>query len=158
MPLHVNWSDDSSMASIRSVSDEGDTVCIHSFNSIYYPILVLAVIGAGGLCVGTNPSYTVHELGHAVRTAHIKFVLAEPEILNNFQTALKENGLDVGERLFVLDHEQQSGKLPQNLKSWRALHEHGEEEDWIHFDDERLSRESVAELFFTSGTSGYIYL
>ena len=44
----------------------GDAVCIHSFNSLLYPLLVLAIIGAGGLSVGTNPSYTKHELNHGV--------------------------------------------------------------------------------------------
>lgn len=145
------------IAGLRGVGLKyGDTVCIHSFNSIYYPIIVLAIIGAGGTAIGTNPSYTTHELGHAVRTAHIKYVLAEPEILGNFQVALKENGMDVGERLFILDHDQQTGKLPAGMKSWRTLYEHGKEEDWIRFDDETRSRETVAELFFTSGTSGYV--
>jgi 4-coumarate--CoA ligase len=81
----------------------GDTVCIHSFNSIVYPLVVLAIIGAGGVSVGTNPSYTRHELSHAVKIAKIRFVIAEPEILPNMMMALQENGLDVGQRLFVLD-------------------------------------------------------
>jgi acyl-CoA synthetase (AMP-forming)/AMP-acid ligase II len=37
----------------------GDCVLIHSFNDIYYPILVLGIIAAGGIYSGTNPSYTV---------------------------------------------------------------------------------------------------
>jgi hypothetical protein len=37
----------------------GDCVLIHSFNDIYYPIIVLGIIAAGGIYAGTNPSYTV---------------------------------------------------------------------------------------------------
>lgn len=93
----------------------GDTVCIHSFNSIAYPLVVLAIIGAGGISVGTNPSYTKHELAHAVKLAKIKFVLAEPEILANVQTALQENDVDIGSRLYILDT-QAGQSVPAGLK------------------------------------------
>jgi 4-coumarate--CoA ligase len=129
----------------------GDTVCIHSFNSITYPLLVLAVVGAGGISVGTNPSYTKHELSHAIKLAKIKFVLSEPEILANVQTALQENGVDVGQRLFILDT-QDGQQVPFGLKSWKTLLNHGSE-DWIRFEDKQRCKEHV-QLYFTSGTSG----
>jgi 4-coumarate--CoA ligase len=129
----------------------GDTVCLSSFNSIAYPLVALAIIGAGGISVGTNPSYTKHELNHAVKLAKIKFVLAEPEIVANVQTALQENGVDVGSRLFILDtHAGQ--KVPSGLKSWKTLLSHGTRE-WIRFDDKQRCKEHV-QLYFTSGTSG----
>jgi long-subunit acyl-CoA synthetase (AMP-forming) len=68
----------------------GDTVCIHSFNSIVYPLIVLAIIGASGVSIGTNPSYTQHELSYAVKVAKVRFVIAEPEILPNVMIALQE--------------------------------------------------------------------
>lgn len=129
----------------------GDTVCIHSFNSIAYPLVVLAIIGAGGISVGTNPSYTKHELAHAVKLAKIKFVLAEPEILANVQTALQENDVDIGSRLYILDT-QAGQSVPAGLKSWRTLLKHGTK-DWIRFDDKQRCKEHV-QLYFTSGTSG----
>ena len=131
----------------------GDTVCIHSFNSITYPLIVLAVIGAGGLSVGTNPSYTKHELNHGVKVAKIKFVLAEPEIMGNMLEALKTNNINVGNRLFLLDT-LKGQHVPQGLKSWRTLLRDGREEDWIRFNDEASSRDTVAQLYYTSGTTG----
>lgn len=130
----------------------GDTVCIHSFNSLLYPLLILAIIGAGGLSVGTNPSYTAVELSHAVRVAKIKFVLAEPEILPNISTALKENKIDLSSRLFILDTPS-TQPCPSDRKSWRELLKHGEH-DWIRFDDEKTQTETVAQLYYTSGTTG----
>ena len=129
-----------------------DTVCIHSFNSLLYPLLVLAIIGAGGLSVGTNPSYTHHELNHAVKVAKITMVFAEPEILPNMLSALNENNIDVGSKLFVLDT-QPGQKVPDRMKSWRTLLNRGEQE-WLRFDDERSSRDTVAQLYYTSGTTG----
>ena len=132
----------------------GDTVCVHSFNSITYPLLVLAIIGAGGLSVGTNPSYTEYELGHAVKVAKIKFVFAEPEIMSNMTTALRENGIDVGRRLFVFDTiKGQTVPQDSGLRSWRTLLHHGEK-DWIRFDDKETARDTVAQLYYTSGTTG----
>ena len=132
----------------------GDTVCIHSFNSIYYPILVLAIIGASGLSVGTNPSYTKHELNHAVKVAKIQFVFAEPEILPNMLDALKVNNIDVGNRLFILDTQPgQSVPKDRGLKSWRSLLT-AKEQDWIRFDDHHNSVDTVAQLYYTSGTTG----
>lgn len=130
-----------------------DTVCIHSFNSLLYPLITLAIIGAGGLSVGTNPSYTRAELSHGVKVAKIKFVLAEPEILPNMLQALKENNIDVGRKLFILDTSASSEPLPKGYQSWKALLQHGEK-DWIRFDSESQSKETVAQLYYTSGTTG----
>ncbi|KAI5460438.1 putative AMP-binding enzyme [Mariannaea sp. PMI_226] len=129
----------------------GDTVCIHSFNSIIFPILALAVIGAGGLCTGTNPSYTENELNHAIKLAQVRYVLAEPNILSNLLGPMQKNGLNPRDKLFVLDS-QPDHQVPSDLKSWKSLLEHGEQ-DWIRFDDEKSSHR-VCQLFLTSGTTG----
>ncbi|KAK5075376.1 hypothetical protein LTS08_001555 [Lithohypha guttulata] len=130
----------------------GDTVCIHSFNSILYPLLILAIIGAGGCSVGTNPSYTRAELGHGIRLAKAKFVLAEPEILPNMLDALKANDIDVDQKLFILDTSSTTSP-PEGRQSWRKLLDYGEQ-DWVNFDDLSKSRDTVAQLYFTSGTTG----
>lgn len=115
---------------------------------------MLAIIGAGGWSVGTNPSYTKHELSHGVRAAKVRFVFAEPEILPNMLAALKENKIDVGSKVFVLDTQPgQSVPKESGLKSWRTLLT-DQEEDWIRFDDLQSSRDTVVQLYYTSGTTG----
>ncbi|EOD52969.1 putative 4-coumarate- ligase protein [Neofusicoccum parvum UCRNP2] len=52
---------------------QGDCIC--------YPLAFLGIIGAGGIFAGTNPSYTTHELTHAIRTASIKHIIVEPPLL-----------------------------------------------------------------------------
>lgn len=130
----------------------GDVVCIHSFNSLLYPLLVLAIIGAGGRSTGTNPSYTRGELNHAIKLAKAKFVFAEPEILPNILDALGDNKIDVGKGLFVLDT-LPSQSVPPRLRSWRSLLGHGSQE-WVRFNDEHKSCNEVAQLYYTSGTTG----
>jgi 4-coumarate--CoA ligase len=113
---------------------------------------VLAIIGAGHVFVGTNPSYTVPELTHATKIAKVKLVLTEPEIVTNMQTALAANGVDAGGRVFILD--TRPGQIvPGGMKSWTTLCDHGSR-DWIRFEDEARQRDTTACLFYTSGTTG----
>jgi 4-coumarate--CoA ligase len=42
---------------------KGDTILVHAFNSIYYSILVLGIIGCGAVYTGSNPAYTAYEVG-----------------------------------------------------------------------------------------------
>jgi acyl-CoA synthetase (AMP-forming)/AMP-acid ligase II len=55
---------------------------VHSFNDIHYPLLFLGIIAAGGVFTGTNPGYTQYELAHHIKTAKVRFLISEPEILS----------------------------------------------------------------------------
>ncbi|KAH6999213.1 putative AMP-binding enzyme [Ilyonectria sp. MPI-CAGE-AT-0026] len=130
----------------------GDTVCIHSFNSIYVPAICLAIIGAGGTFVGTNPSYTERELTNALDMAEVKFVLSEPEISGSMEKAMTNIGLDVGQKLFLLDHRSDQLSQPR-ARSWNVLLQNCGQ-DWIRFDDLKRQTNTVAGFFFSSGTTG----
>jgi 4-coumarate--CoA ligase len=132
--------------------EKGDTILVHSFNSIYYPILILSIIGAGYVFTGTNPFYTQTELNHAIKIAKVKLVLSEPEILPNIKLALAASGIDIGKKLFVLDT-RTGQSVPSTLRLWRTLCEYGSR-DWIRFDDYYRQFNTTACLFFTSGTIG----
>ncbi|KAL6235283.1 hypothetical protein BDW75DRAFT_230463 [Aspergillus navahoensis] len=130
---------------------EGDCVAIHSFNDIYYCMLVLATIGLGGIFTGTNPSYTSHELAHHFRTAEVRFVLSEPEILGPVAEAAKVVGIpDENVRIF---NTQPTQTILAGKVSWNDLFNHGEV-GWIEFDDEVKSRTTAAARLFSSGTTG----
>ncbi|GAB1205298.1 hypothetical protein APSETT445_003971 [Aspergillus pseudonomiae] len=129
---------------------KGDCVAIHSFNDIYYSMLVLAINGAGGIYTGTNPSYTPMELGHHIRASQAKFIISEPEIIAPIQAAMKETGLPES-NLLVFDVQGQT--VPAGLKSWQGLFSAGEE-DWMRFDDLKTCEETAAARLFSSGTTG----
>ncbi|CAF9923812.1 MAG: hypothetical protein HETSPECPRED_005426 [Heterodermia speciosa] len=138
------------IAGLRSEGFErGDCLCLHSFNDIYYPLIYLAVIGAGGIFTGSNPAYTSLELNHHVRTSHAKYLLTEPHMLATAVETAQECGIP-DSRLFVFDS---FDKEPyENHRSWSELLQH-EEQGWIRFDDTR-EKDTVAMLGFTSGTTG----
>ncbi|KAJ5897209.1 hypothetical protein N7504_007497 [Penicillium tannophilum] len=129
---------------------KGDCVLIHSFNDINYSILVLAIIGAGGVYTGSNPSYTPNELAHHVRAAECKFLISEPEILDNLLSAAKLVGIS-SENVWIFDNVAQT--VPPGQKSWKTLMEHGEE-DWVRFNDLKTAEATTAARLFSSGTTG----
>ncbi|KAF7589920.1 hypothetical protein BBP40_003538 [Aspergillus hancockii] len=129
---------------------KGDCVAIHSFNDIYYCMLVLAIVGAGGIFTGTNPAYTSMEIAHTFRASQTKFVISEPEIISPVQVAMKENSIPAS-NLLVFNVLNQT--VPAGLKSWQELFKAGEA-DWMRFDDRKTSEETAAARLFSSGTTG----
>ena len=119
---------------------------------INYSILANGIIAAGGIFAGTNPSYQPYELAHAIKAAHIKFLIVEPEILKHALKAADDSGSISRDRILIFDN-REGQKVPDGFKSWRTLLEHGEE-DWERFDDVEVSKNTTAARMFSSGTTG----
>ncbi|SLM39550.1 4-coumarate-ligase [Lasallia pustulata] len=122
---------------------EGEVVCI------YYSLLFLAIVAAGGIFAGTNPGYTTSELVHHIRTSHTKFLIVEPELLDPILHAAKECKI-LERNIFMFDIHQPPR---YGFESWTALLKHGEQ-DWVRFDDEETSKKTTAARLYSSGTTG----
>ncbi|THZ09773.1 acetyl-CoA synthetase-like protein [Aureobasidium pullulans] len=117
---------------------------------ILYPILYFGTIGSGGIFVGSNPSYKVTELGHLISIAQPKYAIIEAGLLTKISAALKAS--ISAEQIFVFDpHAGQT--IQKELKCWTSLLQYGEQ-DWIRFDEEAISKSTIAVLQSTSGTTG----
>ncbi|KAF7189031.1 Phenylacetyl-CoA ligase epaB [Pseudocercospora fuligena] len=125
----------------------GDCVCIHSFNNLYYPILVQGIVAAGGVFVGTNPSYTAYELEHAIKTSKARYMIAEPDLLDAPKKVARQLGL-TDDRILLLSDDANSQHA-----TWRSLLRHGEQ-DWVRFNDLETAKNTTAFLMFSSGTTG----
>ncbi|KAJ0422950.1 hypothetical protein BJY00DRAFT_62817 [Aspergillus carlsbadensis] len=130
---------------------ERDCVAIHSFNDIYYCMLVLAIVGCGGVFTGTNPAYTPHEIAHHFRASETRFVISEPEILSPILAAAKE--VDIPESHIRIFDTMTSQTIPPGRVSWKELFNHGEA-DWVSFDDLEKAQSTAAARLFSSGTTG----
>jgi len=117
---------------------------------IYYSMLFLGVVAAGGIFTGTNPSYTQFELIHHIKTSKAKFLITEPEMLLSALAAAKECGVP-HTNIWIFDVLGQS--IPAGFRSWKALLDHGEQ-DWERFDDLKTCKETTAARLFSSGTTG----
>ncbi|KAF2455093.1 putative AMP-binding enzyme [Lineolata rhizophorae] len=118
--------------------------------SIYYSMVFLGIVAAGGVFAGTNPSYTAYELEHAVRTAKIKMLVVEPELVSNALAAAKATGIPQS-RIFIFNSRGQP--VADGLQSWEALQQHGEV-DWECWDDKVKSENTSVARLFSSGTTG----
>lgn len=110
----------------------------------------MAIIGAGGIFTGSNPSYTPHELTHHIKASQAKFLVSEPEILDSLLDAARQTKIPK-ENIWVFDNQEQS--IPNGMQSWKQLLKHGEE-DWVRFDDLDTVRQTTAARLFSSGTTG----
>ena len=110
----------------------------------------LGGVGAGGVFSGTSPAYRAYEVRHQIKTAHIKFFIVEPELLDNIlETALAE-GIPQ-DRIFIFNTRGQ--EVPPGFRSWECLMQHGEK-IWLRIKAfETLKSTEVARLT-TSGTTG----
>lgn len=128
----------------------------------------LGVVAFGGIFAGTNPSHTAFELAHAFKIAEVRGLIVEPELLPNALKAAQEAGIPFS-RIFVFDHHTPldtpyddregwsvssslMGKVGE-LKSWRSLMQHGEQ-NWESWNDEQRSKQTTAARLFSSGTTG----
>ncbi|KAF3046660.1 hypothetical protein E8E12_011467 [Didymella heteroderae] len=147
-------------AGFRSIGlKEGDCVCMLSFNDIYYSMAFVGILSFGGIFAGVNPSHTPYELEHAFRTAEVKALIVEPELLSNALKAAHEAGIPQT-NIFAFDHHasvdqpwDNSAVRATDVKSWRYLMGHGEA-DWVKWDNEAQSKSTTAARLFSSGTTG----
>ncbi|KAK6438480.1 hypothetical protein LTR95_005316 [Oleoguttula sp. CCFEE 5521] len=128
----------------------GDTVSLHSFNDIYYPVVFLGIIAAGGVYSGTNPAYTPYELSHALKISKARFVLVQPDLIDGVLKASRQVGLPAKNVVVFNPHGEEA---PQGYLRWENLLSYGEQ-DWVRFDDLEAARNSTAAMLFTSGTTG----
>lgn len=113
-----------------------------------------SIIGAGGVFVGTNPSYTSHELHHTMKTAKARFVITEPELLQTIRKPALELGV-ADENIFSTLPDLHVAGPPDGSgrRTWRSLLSHGEAE-WTSFDNLETAKNTTAMLLFSSGTTG----
>lgn len=119
---------------------------------ILYPLVWLAVIGAGGCISGSNPAYNNVELKHHIQTTNSKFIISQNECLSAIAQAARDCGIPTS-RVFVLA--PSDAQLSDGYLSYEVLLDHGES-DWESFDSDNgtTAASTVAVLGSTSGTTG----
>lgn len=116
--------------------------------------MYLAIIGARGCFVGSNPAYTTLELGHLFSVSKVKFLIVQQELIGSDSVLPAANGHGIPfSNIFRFDP---YGTEPEWLCSFVTLNrllDYGHSY-WYTFDDEKESRTTTAALMSTSGTTG----
>lgn len=139
---------------------------------IIYPLLNLAIIGAGGVYMGSNPRSQPYELEHIIDLAEPRLVITSPDALRMTLDAAATRGM-APSQIHVLDEFATSQLMGLASSPWADLSQfflptgshvetprsvaelllHGQN-DWVSFDDEGTAKATPATMFSTSGTSG----
>ena len=109
----------------------------------------MAVIGAGGVFVGSNPGYKELELTNLLETSKASLVITAPDLLPTVQNVTQK--LQISDSRVLVFAE--ACDIPNGFRSWNELFQHGED-DWVRFDNEKTAKETPACLVTTSGTTG----
>ncbi|KAK4949766.1 hypothetical protein LTR10_011608 [Elasticomyces elasticus] len=84
----------------RAGLTEGDRVMLFSGNSIFNPVIAMAILMSGGIYNSANPAYTPRELAHQLKDADPSFVLAAENCIERAMEAARVVGLDE-KRIFL---------------------------------------------------------
>ena len=122
---------------------KGEVFGILSSNVPEYAIMFHGVALLGGIVTPINPLYTEHEIGHQLKDAGARFLIAGPQFLDKARAAALEANI---EELFVFgEGEEAEGATP-----FASLIEKDGEVPVVEIDP----REDLVALPYSSGTTG----
>ncbi|RFU25502.1 hypothetical protein B7463_g10832, partial [Scytalidium lignicola] len=133
----------------------GDRVLLFSANNIFFPVVFLGVLMAGGIFTGANPGNVARELAFQLKDSESKFLLCADESLHVGIEAAAAAGMRK-DQVFIFDDEVIAGGGPDRLgiRNWKVLFENekvGERFRWIEPGD---PKEQTCYLNYSSGTTG----
>ena len=138
--------------------EDGDCLLLFSGNNIFFPVVFVGTIMAGGIFTGANPGSVARELAHQLRDSGAKFLFCAAESLDigldaAAQTVLRKD------RIFVFDKDVTSELGNQNLlgcQHWSTLLssvEEGEKYEWNPCSTVEEANQTCI-LNYSSGTTG----
>lgn len=117
------WSQRFAAGLRRSGLQDGDRVLLFSPNNIFFPVVFMGVIMAGGIFTGANPSYVARELAHQIRISEPRFLLCAPSSLEIGLEAASQASL-FRDQVFVFETIPATGTGSQSRRGcshWSTL-------------------------------------
>jgi long-subunit acyl-CoA synthetase (AMP-forming) len=135
-------------------------VLVFSENNIFYPIVFMGIIMAGGIFTGTNPTYLKTELAHQLRDSEAKLMFCNETQLETGLVAAETVGM-AHDRIFIFDAEALGDKhnngptLAHSCKNWTSLLVSIDEAPMFEWDEfDTLDDNRTICLNYSSGTTG----
>ncbi|KAK6509514.1 hypothetical protein TWF481_004254 [Arthrobotrys musiformis] len=79
-----------------------DKLLVFSSNNIYFPVLLMGIVGSECVFTGANPTFTARELAYQINDAHAKVLFVAPDAVPTALEAAKTTGFDT-RKIFVFD-------------------------------------------------------
>ncbi|KAG4033008.1 hypothetical protein MFRU_005g00320 [Monilinia fructicola] len=136
----------------------GDRVLLFSGNNLFFPVVIMGIIMAGGVFTGANPGLVERELVYQLRDSGARFLICGEESLGVGVKAAEEVGLG-REGVFAFHDRLEGdgggeGVGSEGVRNWRELlesEEVGRSFQWSEVGD---PKETVCCLNYSSGTTG----
>ena len=139
---------------------KGDRVLLFSGNDLFFPVVFMGVLMAGGIFTGANPTYVPRELAHQLRDSGATYLLCSEAVLDVGIAGAKEAGLSQ-DRVFVYNSQifngpNAAGISPQRgCQYWGELVASPDESKTFQWDDMNGEEShNILALNYSSGTTG----
>lgn len=135
--------------------EPGDRVLLFSGNNLFFPVVFIGVLMAGGIFTGANPGYVARELAYQLKDSGAKFLLCADASLEIGIEAAASIGMSK-DRIFRFDDEvfEGMGKSRLGVKNWNTLlapKAIGEKFIWH---EPANPKDAICCLNYSSGTTG----
>ncbi|TGO48258.1 hypothetical protein BOTNAR_0485g00040 [Botryotinia narcissicola] len=142
---------------IKNGLQPGDRVLLFSSNNLFFPVIIMGIIIAGGIFTGANPGFVERELAYQLSDCEAKYLLCGEESLEVGIKAAGKAGLE-RENVFIfgdVEKESYEGKDGmEGIKSWWELLENEEVGRKFQWKEDFDPKETVCCLNYSSGTTG----
>ncbi|KAJ3076859.1 hypothetical protein HDU98_011720 [Podochytrium sp. JEL0797] len=129
-----------------------DVVALFSPNHMQYPVVVHAIIKAGGTVSPANPNYNINELAFQLRDSGAKYIFAHPAFLNTTLAAAKIAGIPE-HRIVLFDDANVSYSGPTRRSVEQICRDNAVAAPAITFTRDEIKKKP-AYLCYSSGTTG----
>jgi len=136
---------------------QGEAVLLYSSNTLFFPVVILGIIMAGGMFTGANPTYNAREVAYQLDNSGARFLICAEAQLETGIEAAKAAGLGK-ERVFVFDDGYATfdgkGQGRMGCKHWSALMTSAAEGEKYRWEESKEMLNRTIALNYSSGTTG----
>ncbi|EFR01406.1 4-coumarate-CoA ligase 1 [Nannizzia gypsea CBS 118893] len=135
----------------------GDRVLLFSPNDLFFPVVFMGIVMAGGIFTGANPTYTPRELAYQLKDSRAKYLLCADGSLDTGIAAAKSIGMGL-DRVFLFSSAvfDGAGNGARGCRYWGNLiasPSEGRQFVWESLSTPGESNRTLA-LNYSSGTTG----
>lgn len=143
--------------------EQGDRLLLFSGNDLFYPVVFMGVIMAGGVFTGANPTFVARELAFQLKDSGAKFLLSAESSMDTAIEAAELVGIPV-ENVFLFSSavfDGTSSRDHRELKGcryWGELLATPDRAKAFEWDDLRWPEDACQKtlaLNYSSGTTGW---
>ncbi|KAJ5806640.1 uncharacterized protein N7503_004242 [Penicillium pulvis] len=151
------WSQRLAAGLIKSGLQTGDRVLLFSGNDLFFPVVLMGIVMAGGIFSGANPTYVARELAFQLQDSGAKYLICAAGSLDTGLEAAKLAGLP-RESVYVFDSGvyDNTGSAKDGCPYWGDLiasPEEGAKFVWDELSTPELADRTLV-LNYSSGTTG----